>query len=263
MIIVFDTYAGLCNQMFDIISAIKLMKEYSIPISFRYASFREKNLIRFYPVPFQKLFNEQPFLKEKNYVPFHSIEKDIKKDNTYNWNGKRCIEIWGRKPEFFSSILKKIPKKYIILKQIWSLELFSFENKELIDWIQPNEKLYETYRKIFYTIKIPKDYIFCHYRYEQDFIRFFKIKIIPLQDVLNNINKNNEPIYIASTNIHQLLNKYKSNIFFKKELKEMNFEENAMIDFLFGLSAKRVFGNYKSSFSRVLNDIKETNNYYS
>ena len=89
MIIVFDTYAGLCNQMFDIISAIKLMKEYSIPISFRYASFREKNLIRFYPVPFQKLFNEQPFLKEKNYVPFHSIEKDIEGNDIHIYKAKQ------------------------------------------------------------------------------------------------------------------------------------------------------------------------------
>ena len=36
-----------------------------------------------------------------------------------------------------------------------------------------------------------------------------------------------------------------------------------MIDFLFGLDSHEIYGNRKSSFSNVLNDIKGTNNYYS
>ena len=84
MIILFDTYAGLCNQMYDIISAIKFMKEYRIPICFRYASFRKSNLVQFYPVPFQNLFSEEPFLNETYYIPYHSIEKDIKSGDKVN-----------------------------------------------------------------------------------------------------------------------------------------------------------------------------------
>lgn len=266
MIIIFDTYAGLCNQMYDIISAIKVMKEYGVFISFRYASFRRPNLVHFYPVPFQKLFSEEPFLKEPNYIPFSSIQGDINRENTFNWEGKRCIELWRRshkvKPNHFLSILKKIPKKYILLKQIWSLELFPFQNKELMDWIKPNKKLYQSYRNITEKLQLPNDYLFLHYRYESDFIRFFKINVLPLQDIIEEINKEKEPIYIASTKIDQLLEKKDSNIYYKEERKEFNFEENAMIDFLFGLYSKKVIGHSKSSFSHVLNDIKETKNFY-
>ena len=267
MIIIFDTYAGLCNQMYDILSGIKLMQEYHIPISFRYASFRRPNLIHFYPIPFQKLFSDKPFLKEQNYIPFSSIQDDINRENTFNWEGKRCIELWGNKvktrPNNFLLILKKIKKKYILLKQIWSLELFPFHNKELIDWIKPNERLYQYYINESKKLILPNDYLFCHYRYEHDFIRFFQLKVIPLQDILDKINKEKEPIYIASTKMEQVLEKKESNIYYKRERKELNFEENAMIDFLFGIYSKKVYGHYKSSFSRVLNDIKGTNNYYS
>lgn len=265
MIIIFDTYAGLCNQMYDIISGIKLMEKYHIPISFRYASFRRPNLVHFYPVPFQNLFSEEPFLKEPNYIPFSSIQKDLSQENTFNWEGKRCIQLWGDKvnPNEFLSNLKKIKKKYILLKQFWSLELFPFQNQELMNWIKPNERLYQSYLDLSKKFILPKDYLFCHYRYEHDFIRFFRVKVPSLQDILDKINKEKEPIYIASTKIEELLERKESNIYYKKEEKELNFEENAMIDFLFGIYSKKVYGHYKSSFSRVLNDIKGTNNYYS
>lgn len=267
MIIIFDTYAGLCNQMYDILSAIKLMKEYHIPISFRYASFRRPNLVHFYPVPFQKLFSEEPFLKEPHYIPFSSIQGNLTRENTFNWQGKRCIELWRRsqkvKPNEFLSSLKKSKKKYILLKQVWSLELFPFENKELIHWIKPNKKLFQSYRNSLETLQITKDYLFLHYRYEHDFIRFFQVKVLPLTEIIKEINKEKEPVYIASTNIKKLLEKKESNIYYKEERKEFNFEENAMIDFLFGLYSKKVYGHSKSSFSHVLNDIKGTNNYYS
>ena len=266
MIIIFDTYAGLCNQMYDILSGIKLMQEYNIPISFLYASFRRPNLVHFYPVPFQTLFSEEPFLKESNYIPFSSIRCNLTRENTFNWQGKRCIELWRRshklKPNEFLSSLKKYRKKYILLKQFWSLELFPFQNKELNHWIKPNEKLYQLYRNSTEKLEIPNDYLFLHYRHEHDFIRFFQVKVPPLQDILDKIKKEKEPIYIASTKIKELLEKEESNIYYKEERKELNFEENAMIDFLFGIYSKRVYGHSKSSFSHVLNDIKGTKNFY-
>ena len=132
-----------------------------------------------------------------------------------------------------------------------------------MDWIKPNKKLYHSYRNITEKLQLPNDYLFLHYRYEYDFIRFFKINVLPLKEILKEINKEKEPIYIASTKIKELLEKEESNIYYKEERKEFNFEENAMIDFLFGLYSKKVVGHSKSSFSHVLNDIKGTNNYYS
>ena len=46
------------------------------------------------------------------------------------------------------------------------------------------------------------------------------------------------------------------------ELSNYNFEELAFIDYMFGLNSNEVFGHNKSSFSIMLNNIKQTKNYY-
>ena len=265
MIILFETYAGLCNQMFDILSAVFFMKDSDFQYSFRSASFRRSNLVHFYNVPFFKLFSEEPFLSEKNYIPYFSIVDKVNRINTFNFDGKRAISIW--KPENFKKDIFELSKKYkyIVIKQLWPLHLASFKNSDILEWVKPNKELLDTYDRIKEKIQIPKEYIFLHYRYERDFIKFFQIKIPNINDILKKINSKKKPIYIASTNIDQLLEKKEYYIFYKNEneLIKFNFEEKAMIDFLFGLDSHEIYGNRKSSFSNVLNDIKGTNNYYS
>lgn len=265
MIILFETYAGLCNQMFDIISGVYFTREFDFQYSFRSASFRQPNLVRFYNVPFFRIFSEEPFLKEKNYIPYSSIREEINRQNTFNFDGKRTIQLWNSKN--FLNEIQKLSKKYkfIIIKQFWPLGLVSFKNTDILNWIKPSPSLLETYYKIRKELNIPDKYIFLHYRYERDFIKFFQVKIPNLNKIIKEINSDNKPIYIASTNINQLLDKKEDYIYYKNEekLKTLNFEEKAMIDFLFGLDSYEIQGHKKSSFSNVLNNIKGTNNYYS
>lgn len=265
MIILFETYAGLCNQMFDILSGVYFMKDSKYQYSFRCASFRMKNLVRFYNVPFLSLFSEEPFLSEENYISYSLLREKINRRNTFNFDGKRAIQLW--KPETFKKELNELSKKYefIVIKQFWPLHLVSFQNSDILRWVKPNRKLLETYFILRNKLQIPNEYIFLHYRYERDFIKFFEVIVPNLNDLIKKINPDKKPIYIASTNIDELLEKKEDYIFYKneKELSTLNFEEKAMIDFLFGLDSSIIYGNQKSSFSNVLNDIKGTNNYYS
>ena len=48
----------------------------------------------------------------------------------------------------------------------------------------------------------------------------------------------------------------------KNNYDHLNFEEQAFIDFLIGKDSYELYGHSKSSFSRVLNSSKQTNNYY-
>jgi len=48
----------------------------------------------------------------------------------------------------------------------------------------------------------------------------------------------------------------------ENELKDYNFEEKAFIDYIFGLHSNEIFGHSKSSFSTLLNNFKNTSNYY-
>ena len=45
-------------------------------------------------------------------------------------------------------------------------------------------------------------------------------------------------------------------------LSDLNFEQRAFIDYMFGLNSVECFGHRKSSFSIMINHIKQTNNYY-
>jgi hypothetical protein len=116
-----------------------------------------------------------------------------------------------------------------------------------------------------------KKYNFIHYRYEHDYIKYHKIKDLPsLNQVINTIKfKNlNNSIYIASTNIKTLLKDKNVNksVLYKdediEEIKTLNFEQRGFIDFMFGKHSDEVYGHQKSSFSNILNELKNTNNYY-
>ena len=144
---------------------------------------------------------------------------------------------------------------------------------DLYPKIMPSKRLMDLYENIKNKLlQNNEQYNFIHYRFENDFLDHFNVTVEPLENILLNIkNKFKNPelkIYIATSNIKQNIDLQTSNlsqiIIFKDddELTDYNFEEKAIIDFMFGLNSNEIFGNRKSSFSVLLNWNKHTSNYY-
>jgi hypothetical protein len=272
MILIFDTYSGLCNQMYDIFSAINFCHIHNIYFTFRYANFRNNNLVTWTNVDFNELFDTNFLNKYKLYIPFDNIKNELNDNNTFNLNkDERAILLFNNKN--ITLQLNKINKKYIILKQFWSIFDFS---RAIINNIYNNvipckklmDKYYEIRNKL---LKKDEKYNFLHYRYEHDFVNHFKLKNISnLDDLVNNNNYKNKDIkiYIAASNINNLLKKFgldkNTNIIHKNEndLDDLNFEQKAFIDYMFGINSLELYGHKNSSFSNILNNLKKTNNYY-
>lgn len=275
--IVFDTFAGLCNQMYDIETSIHFCEFYQIPFTFRYCSFRDpKNIKRFYNVPFEELFDTNFISSRTNlFIPYIQIKDFMNQQNTFNFENKRIVQLWRHLPKNFISIVRQLQTRYkfIILRQFWVLETIERHSKwiDIRKWIEPCFKIKKIYLEIKSQLKLETGtYHFLHYRHEIDFVQHFKLfgKIESLPKILERLYSPKDRIYIASTNIYSLLHNYGNpkmfELFYKNDtiLKEFNFEECAFIDFLFGYDAKSVYGHYNSSFSRVLNSIHNSDNYY-
>lgn len=277
MIIIFDTFSGLCNQIFDIQSAINFCNINNFYFSFRYCSFRQNDIKLFNFVNFNKLFDEKVFYNFNNYFPFEKINDKINSSNTFNYNGKRTIELFKNENDL-KNFLKNINYEFIILPQFFSISKFNNHIKNYYIKIKPNILLFN----IFLNLKkhlLPNNYNFIHFRFENDFTSFFNINYIISLDSLINKHKfknNNLKIYIACSNLKELsktlyltnnIYSYKNIIFkddhfIKYNLQYLNFEEKAFIDLLIGLNSNEVLGHSKSSFSRILNMFKNSNNYY-
>jgi len=278
MILIFDTFSGLCNQILDIQCAIHFCTTNHYTFTFRFCCFRNKDNIKlFFDQPFGRLFNKKTFSTYSTYIDFETIKKDINPNNTFNYQNKRAIEIFKNENEVINH-LKHMKSKYIILKQFFSINNFKHQLQKYYLKIKPNNNLFT----IFLHIKkklLPPKYNYIHFRYETDFTDFFKTKdIYSIDSLLKRLKfKNNQlKIYIACSNIkklsktHLLINDLYSykNILFKDDfiiqnnLDYMNFEELAFIDFLIGINSCEIYGHKKSSFSSLLNSFKKTNNYY-
>ena len=84
MILIFDTYGGLCNQMYDIHFAINYCTIYNIKFSFRFSSLRNKDdLTKWYNIPFSNLFNDT-FITSELYIPIKNLELNL--ENTHNYD---------------------------------------------------------------------------------------------------------------------------------------------------------------------------------
>lgn len=270
MFLIFDTYGGLCNQMYDIQASINFCELYNIQFSFRYSSLREKNdLTKWYNVHFNELFSDD-FIESKLYTPFCELKCNI--DNTYNFNNNiRCIE-WLYKDSAILPQLYKIDKEFIILRQFWSLCIDVPKIVNIFSIVKPSNKILYIYRDIQDTL--PEKYNYLHYRYEDDFIAHFRIKDHPrLCDLINsNMYGNNElKLYIAAYMIEHIPIKFLTkpitefeNVIYKKDNfnQVLNFEELAFIDFLIGRNAEQIYGHSNSSFSLLLNSAHNSNNYY-
>ena len=269
MILIFDTHAGLCNQMYDIQSAINFCIINNIEFSFRYASLRCNNdLTKWYNIPFNHLFDEN-FINTSLYIPFNKLT--LTNENTYNFNNDiRCIE-WLNQNKAIYPQLDRIEKEHIILRQFWSIYKNFIDIENIYPLLKPAKKIFDIYQII--SCNLPEKYNLIHYRYEDDFIKHFNIKDHPKLDTLIEKNKfkNDLPLYIAAYNVHNIPKKYLrkninklKNVIYKTDYfnDDLNFEELAFIDFMIGKNAQEIIGHSKSSFSFILNSSHNTNNYY-
>lgn len=278
MILIFDTTMGLCNQILDIQCAINFCNVNNYYFTFRNCSFRNKNDVKlFYNQPFNRLFDDKLFKSYYNYINYEKIKQKINHKNTFNFEGKRCIEVFSNEDDIIN-FLKIEKKEFIILPQFFSVCDFSRQPKKYYIKIKPNPNLLS----IFFNLKknlLPERYNYIHFRYENDFTTYFNLNYtISIDSLLNRLKfKNNDlKIYIACSNIKSIsrtplltndVYSYK-NIIFKDDQFEkykmdyLNFEERAFVDFLIGVYSQEIYGHSKSSFSSLLNLFKNTNNYY-
>jgi len=273
MILIFDTFGGLCNQIWSINCGINFCLINNIKFSFRYCSFRNNNLVSWYNEPFEKLFcidflNKYQYL----YIPIGDII--LTKDNTYNYeNTLNSNKIITGEDDVLTKLLS-FNKEYVILRQFHSTYKFRKIIDNVNSYITPSKRLLDKYveikNKLLYT---NEQYNFIHYRYEHDFTRHFKLANVELlKDLIERLKLNFKnpslKIYIATTNIDTLIDLNDTeikNIIITKdegELTEYNFEEKAFIDFMFGKNSEEVFGHKLSSFSVMLNHLKKTHNFY-
>jgi hypothetical protein len=273
MILIFDTFGGLCNQFYDINCGINFCLINNIKFSFRYCSFRNDNLVSWRNEPFDKLFDTEFLNKYKPlYIPIRDII--LNKENTYNYaNTVNSNKIINDEDDILTKLIR-FNKEYVILRQFYG----TYKFKKIIDnvnnFIIPSNKLLDKYVEIKNNIlQMDKQYNFIHYRYESDFTWHFKlVNTESLGDLIERLKlrfKNPSlKIYIATTNIENLIDlnniDVKNTILTKNEdeLTQYNFEEKAFIDYMFGKNSEEVFGHKLSSFSFILNQLKKTNNYY-
>lgn len=272
MIIVFDTFSGLCNQFYDINCGINFCLIHNIQFSFRYCSFREDDLISWYNQKFDTLFNIENLKNAVNYtnlyVDYESLQ--LTDENTFNINGKRSVELFT---DNFLDEIMNIDKEFIVLKQFWATYKFKQINMDMNLHIIPSDRLVNIYRETKNNVLQNNiEYNFLHYRYEHDFTSHFNVQIEDLKSLIlrikNNFKNPHLKIYIATNNIKQLINindpEFSNIILFKNDddLNGYNYEEKAFIDYMIGLNSNEVYGHSNSSFSHMLNGIKGTNNYY-
>jgi len=269
MIIIFDTYGGLCNQFYDIINGINFCLVNNIHFTFRYCTFRNNNLINWVQCPFEKLFDLNFLNKYELYINYNDIMDKITNDNCYNFNDKLFSRDVFNDDNILDQFIK-LNKEYVVLYQFWCLYNFKHFINNMIQFdIRPCNNIMNKYIEIRNNIIGSEPYNFIHYRYEHDFVDYFKINIESLDILISNIKfKNNHlKIFIATSNIKNVIdlnNSKYNNIIYKNDdmLFDLNFEQLAFIDYMFGLNSVECYGHSKSSFSGMINNIKKTCNYY-
>jgi hypothetical protein len=271
MILIFDIYGGLCNQFLDIHYCINFCLNYNIYFTFRYCAFRNDDLISWTDTPFEELFDLGFLNKYELYINYYSIKDKLTTENCYNLNDK----IFAYATKFnttnnnaFEQLID-LNKDYVVLKQFGGLNhrYYMCKDRDIVRQLQPSRDIMNKYIEIKNKIIGDEPYNFIHYRYEKDFTDAYKINNIQsLDSLVENIKfkNNNLKIFIAcSGDINKLidLNKY-TNLIYKNDDVNLNFEQKAFIDYMFGLNSVECYGNRQSSFSATLNNMKHTNNYY-
>ncbi len=272
--IIFDTYCGLNNQIYDILSGIHLATLLGIKFTFRYCCFRNDDLMTWFDVPFTELFDDNIFKYNQYYIPYNNQDFDINMNNSYNYESRVFNSYHGFNKDinffknFFENELKN--NKYIIIKQIWPT--FNNIKNEIINIhdVKPSLNI----QTIICTIKkyLPEKYNCIAYRYEKDFTNYFNIKYVPkLDDLLKKLfSDNNYPIYIC-TNVDDLTEEFADPLLFTNSRiiikdkyinKKLNYEINAFIDFEIAKSSYKFYGHSKSSFTDNISKIIKKCYYY-
>lgn len=278
MIFVFDCTSGLCNQIHDIVTGISFCVHNNMPFTFRYASFRNDDLISWFNTNFENLFDTSFLKKIRLYIDIDIL--NLNEENTLNYNSDTFLRdllptINSSTGIQFIKYLDSFGKHCVVIKQPWCLNKFQFDILDLYNKIKPSKKILNIYNDIKKELYLDNQtYNFIHYRYEHDFINFFNITDNKsLYTVIKTINFNKKLcLYIATTNIENILTSDDLNdlenlnikILYKdeKKIKDLNFEELAFIDYTIGINAEEIYGHSKSSFSYMLNKFKNTQNYY-
>jgi hypothetical protein len=269
MILIFDTYGGLCNQMYDINSAINFCTEMKINFSFRHCSLRNENLVTWSDSDFSELFDDKFLHLFDLYIPYSKLKNLINQDNSFNYDSKRVLFLFDKNLDLFTQF-KGVNKEFIFLKQFIGIHDYLQSPNIHCSNILPSNEILSEYYFNSEALDVPV-YNFLAYRYERDFTTYFNISNITRLDfLLSSVSFKNKniPIYVACSNIEQLsepflfgsINDY--NVIYKKRNVLNNFEKNAFLDFLFGKNAQEVCGHIKSSFALQLNFFKGSKNFY-
>lgn len=272
MIVIINSWGGLCNQICDLYYSINYFISNNINYTIKNCTFRdENNLENFYFQKYDKLFNINIVNFAKNYIKYDKIKNNVNENNTIYLSSKELSE--EKLIEF--NYKYKNENKYIFIYNFYRLNV---EIKRIFikfdHLINPNDKILNIYQFIKRNL-LPEKYNFIHLRIEKDFEGIFgKENIFNLKCILNKIKfKNDYQIYLACPDINKILNtNVNKNLDFKKKkfiykddiIKNinLNFEEKAFIDLLIGKYSQEFYGNNKSSFSLVLSIIKNSNNFY-
>jgi len=265
--LILNTVAGLCNQMMDIETFVSFCVENDYGFSFRYCSFRNKNLRTFNPVEFESLFEASSFKRFRKYSAFSELD----------FRGCKILESWPleiKTSDEVADFLRSVEGKYshIFITQFWPL--FNYKTSKIHGdiKIEPSLKIKEFFKQIKNTL--PKKYNFLHYRYESDFVKHFKIDAKEIKNTKlsilhkKNIFNNDLPIYLSCSKpliaLKGISARDRKNIFYNDEtrLSHFNFEESAYVDYLIGEGSEVVYGHSKSSYSVRLNSLKNSSNYY-
>lgn len=269
VVLIFDTNSGLCNQFYDILNGINFCVIHNIYFTFRYCAFRNNDLITWTETSFEKLFDKTFLNSYPLYIDYYSIKDKLTKDNCYNLTNKHLSYVIFKKINILDQIIN-LKKEYVVLKQFWSL----YEMQKIIDntiytRIVPCTDIMEKYLEIKNILIKEEPYNFIHYRHEKDFTSFFKLTVDSLDTIIDKIKFKNPTLklYIATTSLTKLINikdnKYKHLIYKNDDtLLNFNFEQRAFIDYMFGLHSVECYGHHNSSFSVMINNIKNTSNYY-
>jgi hypothetical protein len=269
MIIIFDTYAGLCNQFYDVVNGIIFCLKNNLRFTFRYCSFRNDDLCSFSDSPFETLFDINFLKNYELYINYNDIKDKITNENCYNYGNRLLTRLVFKDKNILDQLIN-LNKDYVVLRQFWVVhKLKNSMSNPITTCLRPSSDIMKKYIEIKTNIIGDEPYNFIHYRYERDFTKHFKVKVEKLDILIDNIKfkNNNLKIFIATSNLKGLIDlnncKYK-NLIFKNDdmLLDLNFEQRAFIDYMFGLNSVECYGHSKSSFSLTINNIKNTNNYY-
>jgi hypothetical protein len=286
MILIFYLSGGFTDMLRDLVSINKFTILHKINFTIQYASNRpihNPNIWNTYNI--DELFDESSFIINDFYINYNTIKNKITTSNTYNfYKDKINGNLWDNdKQQYLNDIyfnildfFKECNKEYIIMcGGFWyysNLDNID-ERLALIKHIKPSKKILLEYEKN--KVLLPINYNLIHYRYEDDWIPNLKISktpyiIPPIDELIKYIPFNEKyDIYICCSMIETLntknlmynkLSDYKNII--KKLPNNLNYDENAFLDFLIGINAQEFYGNSISGFSVTLNSIKKTKNYY-